>query len=96
MDETTFGLMQQGVMKTVIMAVTVHVKLTQEPTDHHMWDRISTVNQPLTTGLQVAPITGSPTTVSGTERTATLEAVAVTTLSLRGSGGHSRRRPQRR
>ena len=32
---------------------------------------------------------------SGMERTATLGAVAVTTLLLRGSGGHSRKRPQR-
>ena len=84
MDKTTFGLMQQGVMKTVVMAVTVYVQLTQEPTDHHLWNMISTVNQPLTTSLQAAPITGSPTTLSGTERTATLEAVAVTILSLRG------------
>ena len=37
---------------------------------------------------------GTPTTPSGMERTATLEAVAVTTLLLHGSGGHSRRRPQ--
>ena len=41
------------------------------------------------------PYSGSPTTHSGMERTATLEAVAVTMLLLRGSGRHFRRAPQR-
>ena len=52
-----------------------------------------TVNLPLATVLQ--RLSGTPMTPSGTERTATLGAVAVTTLLLHGSGGHSRRIQQR-
>ena len=92
-DATIFGHMQQGGRRHHKIPVTVHVRPTQEPAHRHLWGRTFTVNLPLATDLQL--VSGSPTTPSGTERTATLGAVAVTTLLLRGSGGHSRRRPQR-
>ena len=84
-----------GGRKVYRMAVTVPVQPTQEPAHCHLWGRTFIVNPPLTIDLLIHK-TGTPTTPpSGMERTATLEAVAVTTLLLRGSGGHSRRRLQR-
>ena len=93
-DATIFGRMPEATRKAVNMTVTVPVRPTQEPAHRHLWGRISTVNLPLATHLLLLK-DGTPTTLSGMERTATLGAVAVTTLLLRGSGGHSRRRPQR-
>ena len=93
LDATIFGHMPEGSRKALHMTVTVPVPPTQEPARRHLWGRTNTVNPPLATLLKT--ISGSPITPSGMEKTATLEAVAVTTLLLHGSGGHSRRRPQR-
>ena len=93
LNATIFGHMQEGYRKALHMTVTVPVQPTQEPARRHLWDRTITVNPPLATLLKT--ISNSPITPSGTVRTATLEAVAVPTLLLRGLGGHSRRRPQR-
>ncbi len=94
MDVTIFGHMQEVSRKVYRGAATVLVRFTQEPAHRHLWDRTFTVNPPLATLLLILK-DGTPTTPSGTEKTATLEAVAVTTLLLHGSGGHSRRRPPR-
>ena len=93
-DATIFGHMLEATRKVYRMAVTVPVQPTQEPAHCHLWGRTFIVNLPLAIDLLIHK-DGTPTTPSGMERTATLEAVAVTTLSLRSSGGHSRRRPQR-
>ena len=81
-----------GYRKGTHMAVTVPVLLTQEPAHHHLWDRTSIASLLHATHL---PDSDSPTTHSGMERTATQEAIVVTMLLLRGSGGHFRRIPQR-
>ena len=96
MDATIFGHMLGGTRKGTHMVATVPVLLTQETAHHHLWDRTSIVNQPLVTHLPGQHLRSfSPTIHSGMERTATLEAVVVTMLLLRGSGGHFRRIPQR-
>ena len=97
MDATIFGHMLEATRKEHRMAVTVLVQPTQDPAHRHLWGRTFSVNPPLATLLLSLPHlkVGTPITPSGMERTATLGAVAVTTLLLRGSGGHSRRRPQR-
>ena len=93
-DATIFGHMPEATEKVYHMAATVPVRLTQETAHRHLWGKTYTVNLPLATALLHLK-DGTPTTPSGMERTATLGAVAVTTLLLRGSGGHSRRRLQR-
>ena len=93
MDVTIFGHMQEGSKKALALAVTVRVLLPQEAAHHHLWDRTSTASLLHATHLPMH--SGTPTTHSGMERTATLEAVVVTMLSLRGSGGHFSRAPQR-
>ena len=96
MDATIFGHMQEGTRKETHMVATVPVLLTQEPAHHHLWDRTSTANRPLVTHLPGQHLSGfSPTTHSGMERTATLEAIVVTMLLLRGSEGHFMRIPQK-
>ena len=97
MDATIFGHMLEATRKVYLMAVTVLVQPTQDSAHRYLWGRTFTVNLPLATLLPSLPHlkVGTPTTPSGMERTVTLEAVAVTTLLLHGSGGHSRRRPQR-
>ena len=97
MDATIFGHMLDGFKRVNRTTATVPVRPTQEPAHRHLWGRTFTVNLPLATHLPILPHlrVGTPTTPSGMERAATLGAVAVTTLLLRGSGGHSRRRPQR-
>ena len=94
MGATIFGHMLEVFKRVNHTTATVPVQLIQEPAHRHLWGRTFTVNPPLATDL-LRLKDGTPTTPSGMERTATLEAVAVTTLLLRGSGGHSRRRPQR-
>ena len=94
MDASIFGQMLEGFKRVNHTTATVLVQPTQEPAHRHLWGRTFTVNPPLATDLPILK-DGTPITPSGTERTAILGAVAVTALLLRGSGGHSRRGPQR-
>ena len=93
MNTAIFGHMLEGNRKAFRLVVTSLALLTQEPLHLHLWDRTFTVNLPLAMSLK--HFSGSPIKLSGMERTVTLEAIAVTMLSLHGSGGHSRRRLQR-
>ena len=102
MNATIFGHMLEATGKVYRMTVTVPVRPTQEPAHRHLWGKTFTVNPPFTTTTTFDPfplvsqfIDGTPTTHSGTEKTASLEVAAATMLLLHGSGGHSRRIPQR-
>ena len=84
MNAAIFGHMPEATRKVVHMSVTVHVQPTQEQAHRHLWGSTFTVNPPLATDLPHLE-DGTPTTPSGTDRTATLEAVAATMLLLHGS-----------
>ena len=92
---STFGHMQEGSRRGASISVTVLVRVLQELVRHHLFAKIFTVKWPRCTHLQNSTGSGTPTTHTGMEKTATLEVTAATMLLLRGSGGVLRRQPLR-
>ena len=82
MSANTFGHMQEGSRRAVHMTVTVHVLLAREPTNRHLFAKTFTAKLPHSTHLQNMTGSGTPTTLSGMERTAILEAAAAITESM--------------
>ena len=83
------GLMLPALVKQLPTTTTVPVPNTLETHHHLMWVLTIIVTLPL---LHMAPHSGTPTTLSGMGRTATLGPTAVLIHDYHGFGGHSNKR----